>query len=425
MTSWTFLSHHAQVFLCIARDPDVRLRDIAAGVGHHRASGAGDRERPRRGGLRRSDEGRAAKPLRDPPRGTASPPAPGRPRRRHAAEARAVGAPGARAAAVSYHETRDTHPGLQLVTRSGGRSSSAANNGTLAAGFPRRPPRQPRMRTPRRLRQASEHDRSHARFRHGRRRHPPRRHARCACALPSRTTSPRSSRSSRALSRAEPLPALPRPRPGRRPLRPHVRRARLGRAGRADRRHGRDRRRSAIVAVGELRAPPRPRSTAEAAFAVADDFQRSGIGTRLLEQLAAARRRRTASSAFVAEVLPENQAMLAVFENIGFRATRDARRRRRRGQVPDRAHRALPGARRRARPRRGHRVAAAVLRARSRRRRRRLAPRAARSAASCSATSSRAASPVPPTRSTAPASRVAGVRAYRSIEEIPDPIDLA
>jgi len=33
MSSWTFLSHHAQVFLCVARDPDVRLRDIAAAVG--------------------------------------------------------------------------------------------------------------------------------------------------------------------------------------------------------------------------------------------------------------------------------------------------------------------------------------------------------------------------------------------------------
>ena len=33
MSSWTFLSHHAQVFLCIARDPDVRLRDIATAVG--------------------------------------------------------------------------------------------------------------------------------------------------------------------------------------------------------------------------------------------------------------------------------------------------------------------------------------------------------------------------------------------------------
>ena len=33
MSSWTFLSHHAQVFHCIARDPDVRLRDIATAVG--------------------------------------------------------------------------------------------------------------------------------------------------------------------------------------------------------------------------------------------------------------------------------------------------------------------------------------------------------------------------------------------------------
>ena len=32
MSSWTFLSHHAQVFLCVARDPDVRLREIAAQV---------------------------------------------------------------------------------------------------------------------------------------------------------------------------------------------------------------------------------------------------------------------------------------------------------------------------------------------------------------------------------------------------------
>jgi len=31
--SWTFLSHHAQVFICVARDPDVRLREIATDVG--------------------------------------------------------------------------------------------------------------------------------------------------------------------------------------------------------------------------------------------------------------------------------------------------------------------------------------------------------------------------------------------------------
>jgi Winged helix DNA-binding domain len=30
---WTFLTNHAQVLLCVARDPGVRLRDIAATVG--------------------------------------------------------------------------------------------------------------------------------------------------------------------------------------------------------------------------------------------------------------------------------------------------------------------------------------------------------------------------------------------------------
>jgi MarR family len=33
MAEWKFLSNHAQVLLCIAQDPDVRLRDIAASVG--------------------------------------------------------------------------------------------------------------------------------------------------------------------------------------------------------------------------------------------------------------------------------------------------------------------------------------------------------------------------------------------------------
>lgn len=31
--SWTFLTSHMQVLLCIARDPDVRLRDVAPTVG--------------------------------------------------------------------------------------------------------------------------------------------------------------------------------------------------------------------------------------------------------------------------------------------------------------------------------------------------------------------------------------------------------
>lgn len=30
---WTFLSNHAHVLVCIARDPDIRLRDIASAVG--------------------------------------------------------------------------------------------------------------------------------------------------------------------------------------------------------------------------------------------------------------------------------------------------------------------------------------------------------------------------------------------------------
>ena len=32
MTSWSFLTNHARVLLCIARDPGTRLRDIAASV---------------------------------------------------------------------------------------------------------------------------------------------------------------------------------------------------------------------------------------------------------------------------------------------------------------------------------------------------------------------------------------------------------
>jgi hypothetical protein len=31
--SWSFLTNHARVLLCIARDPGVRLRDVAASLG--------------------------------------------------------------------------------------------------------------------------------------------------------------------------------------------------------------------------------------------------------------------------------------------------------------------------------------------------------------------------------------------------------
>ena len=32
MASWTFLTNHAQVLLCVAHDPGARLRDIAASL---------------------------------------------------------------------------------------------------------------------------------------------------------------------------------------------------------------------------------------------------------------------------------------------------------------------------------------------------------------------------------------------------------
>jgi acetyl coenzyme A synthetase (ADP forming)-like protein len=62
---------------------------------------------------------------------------------------------------------------------------------------------------------------------------------------------------------------------------------------------------------------------AEVAFAVGDDFQRRGIGTRLLERLAA-RAAEAGIEEFVAEVLHENAAMHGVFRDAGFAVTRAA-----------------------------------------------------------------------------------------------------
>jgi len=33
MAGWTFLTNHAHILLCVAKDPGMRLRDIAAAVG--------------------------------------------------------------------------------------------------------------------------------------------------------------------------------------------------------------------------------------------------------------------------------------------------------------------------------------------------------------------------------------------------------
>jgi acetyl coenzyme A synthetase (ADP forming)-like protein len=75
-----------------------------------------------------------------------------------------------------------------------------------------------------------------------------------------------------------------------------------------------------IVAVANWVRLRDPRA-AEIAFAVGDEFQRRGIGTRLLEQLAA-RAAETGIEEFVAEVLYENAAMLGVFRDAGFAVTR-------------------------------------------------------------------------------------------------------
>ena len=75
-----------------------------------------------------------------------------------------------------------------------------------------------------------------------------------------------------------------------------------------------------VVALGtfiRLRDPLR----AEVAFAVADDMQGRGIGTRLLERLAL----HAAASGieeFVAQVLPQNSHMLNVFSDAGFDVSR-------------------------------------------------------------------------------------------------------
>ena len=76
-----------------------------------------------------------------------------------------------------------------------------------------------------------------------------------------------------------------------------------------------------IVALGSyvrLRDPAR----AEVAFAVADELQGKGVGTRLLEQLAQ-EAGKVGVGCFLAEVLPDNRAMLRVFESAGFAVGRE------------------------------------------------------------------------------------------------------
>jgi acetyl coenzyme A synthetase (ADP forming)-like protein len=74
----------------------------------------------------------------------------------------------------------------------------------------------------------------------------------------------------------------------------------------------------ALASYARLRDP----ASAEVAFVVADELQGKGVGTRLLEQLAT-RAGAVGIESFVAEVLPENRAMLEVFERIGFEVVRE------------------------------------------------------------------------------------------------------
>ena len=73
----------------------------------------------------------------------------------------------------------------------------------------------------------------------------------------------------------------------------------------------------ALAGYVRLRNP----RTAEVAFAVADELQRRGLGTRLLEQLAGLAAA-VGIEEFLAVVLPSNAAMLGVFADTGFVTSR-------------------------------------------------------------------------------------------------------
>ncbi len=76
---------------------------------------------------------------------------------------------------------------------------------------------------------------------------------------------------------------------------------------------------SGLVAVARYDRTPGT-TEAEAAFVVADQYQHHGVGTLLLEQLAAAAWQRGITT-FVATTLVENREMLRVFADSGFQVT--------------------------------------------------------------------------------------------------------
>jgi len=177
-----------------------------------------------------------------------------------------------------------------------------------------------------------------------------------------------------------------------------------------------------VVALAEY-ARLRDAAKAEVAFTIADEFQGRGIATRLLEQLAA-RAATTGIERFVAEVLPENAPMLAVFRDAGFEVTRTLGggevevefpiepTERYRARVDERDHVAVVAS---LRP---FFTAASVAVVGASRRRGSIGGELFRNI--LEADFAGAAYPV--NRS---GESVAGVRGYPSIEEIPDAVDLA
>jgi acetate---CoA ligase (ADP-forming) len=174
-----------------------------------------------------------------------------------------------------------------------------------------------------------------------------------------------------------------------------------------------------VASYVRLRDP----SLAEAAFAVADAYQRRGIGTRLVEQLA----RKAAAEGIerlVAEVLADNRDMLGVFEGLGFEVSRVleageieiefpiAPTERYEERVAERDHVAVTAS---LRPFFAPSTVAVIG---ASRRRGSIGGELFRNVVEGDFTG--AAYPV--NRDGSP---VAGVRGYRSIDEIPDPVDLA
>jgi acetate---CoA ligase (ADP-forming) len=175
----------------------------------------------------------------------------------------------------------------------------------------------------------------------------------------------------------------------------------------------------ALASYARLRDP----ATAEIAFAVSDEEQGRGIGTRLLEQLAL-RAAEAGIGSFVAEVMAENRAALAVFADAGFAVARELEG----GEVELRFPIAATEGFRARVEERDHVAVAASLRpffeprsvavVGASRRRGSIGGELFRNVLEADFTG--AAYPV--NRGGEP---VAGVRAFASIEEIPEPVDLA